>query len=289
MDCEFIERERMREEEDELQWSTKKVKESTGALEFGSLPSYRDQLVGEIPGAFAQAFNLSTSNEGLSAEPVDLGDAAKGMIAMTLNPDTRKAIRARWTHDIIVKVFGRKVGFHFLHAKVRNLWKPVGRLDCVDLGKDFSLIRFGLVEDYDNVIKGGPWFVGGNFLTIRAWEPNFKPSNATCNLVAVWLRLPELPFKFYDPKVLKEISSAVGLLLRVDLHTATEAKGRYAQIYVQVDLNKPLIRSILLEGMIQEIQYEGINTLCFSCSRIGHRKEGCPYSVKANASTSTLE
>ncbi|XP_050242300.1 uncharacterized protein LOC126691288 [Quercus robur] len=245
--------------------------------------------MGEIPGAFAQVFNLSTSNEGFLAEPLDLGDVAKGMIAVTLNLDTRKAIRARWTHAIIVKVFGWTVGFHFLHAKVRNLWKPVGRLDCVDLGKDYFLIRFGLVEDYDNVIKGGPWFVGGHFLTIKAWEPNFRPSNATCNLVAVWLRLPELPFEFYDPGFLKEIGSAIGPVLQVDSQMATEARGRYARICVQVDLNKPLIRSILLEGMIQEIQYEGINTLCFSCGHVGHQKEGCPYSVKTNAPTPTPE
>lgn len=168
MDCEFSKRERTREEEDELQRSTKKVKESMGTSEFGSPPSYRDKLMGEILGAFAQAFNLSTNNEGASSEPVDLADVAKDMIAMTLNPETRRSIRARWTHAIIVKVFGQMVGFHFLHAKVRNLWKPVGRLDCVVLGKDFFLIKFGLIEDYDNVIRGGPWFVGGHFLTIRA-------------------------------------------------------------------------------------------------------------------------
>lgn len=34
------------------------------------------------------------------------------------------------------------------------VWNPAGRLDCVDLGKDFFLIRFGLVEDYDKVLKG---------------------------------------------------------------------------------------------------------------------------------------
>nr|POF20984.1 hypothetical protein CFP56_40005 [Quercus suber] len=203
-----------------------------GASEFGSPPSYRDKLMGEILGAFAQAFNLSTNNEGVSSKPMDLGDVVKDMIAMTLTLETRRSIQARWTHAIIVKVFGRMVGFHFFHAK----------------------------------------------------KPNFRPSNATCNLVAVWLRLPELPFEFYDPGVLKEIGSAIGPVLRVDSHMASEARGRYALICVQVDLNKPLIRSILLEGMIQEIQYEGINTLCFSYGRVGHRKEGC--SVKANLSTS---
>lgn len=41
------------EEDVELQCSTKKVKESTMALAFGSNVSYKDKLVGEMLGAFA--------------------------------------------------------------------------------------------------------------------------------------------------------------------------------------------------------------------------------------------
>lgn len=88
------------------------------------------------------------------------------------------------------------VGFHYLHSKVMSLLKLAGRLDCVDLGKDFFLIRFGLMEDYENVIRVGSWFIGEHFLTIKAWEPNFRPSNITCSLVAVWLRFPKLPIAF---------------------------------------------------------------------------------------------
>ena len=83
-----------------------------------------------------------------------------------------------------------------------SLWKLANRLDCVDLGKDFYLMKFGLVEDFDNVLKGGPWFIGGHYLTIRDWEPNFKPSLASYDQVAVWVRLPELPFEYYEPCVL---------------------------------------------------------------------------------------
>ena len=66
----------------------------------------------------------------------------------------------RRTHALIVKVFGRTVGFHFLHSRVISLWMLARWLDCVNLGRDYFLMRFGLVEDYENVIKGGPWFIG---------------------------------------------------------------------------------------------------------------------------------
>ncbi|KAK7820587.1 hypothetical protein CFP56_038693 [Quercus suber] len=121
-----------------------------GASEFGSPPSYRDKLVGEMPGTFAQTFNLDSHEMDMSNPPVSMGELVNGIVAFNLDPVTRRVI---------------------------NLWKPAGRLDCINLGRDFFLMRFELVEDFENVIKGGPWFIGGHFLTIRVWEPNFKPAS----------------------------------------------------------------------------------------------------------------
>lgn len=140
-------------------------------------------------------------------------------------------------------------------------------------------MRFGLVKDFENVIKGGLWFIEEHFLTVRAWEPNFKPANAMYNMVAVWIRLLELPFDYYDPRVLKEVGSAIGSILRVDSNTTLEVRGRFTRICIQVNLDKPLITSILLEGVVQEVLYEGINTLCFSCGQVGHRREGHSYTI----------
>ena len=247
---------------------------------FGTNVSYKDKLIGEMPGAFARAFNLS-SEEAVSDEPsLDVEGLHKGLLSVKLSSDMRKQIRAKWAFALIVKVVGRTVGFHFLRNRVMSLWKPAGRLDCVDLGKDFFLMRFGLVEDYNNVLNGGPWFIGEHFLSIQRWEPNFKPTKASCNLVAVWIRLPELPFEYYELAVLKEIGNAIGPVLRIDSNTASEVRGRYARICVQIDLCKPLINQILLEGLVQEIQYKGVRSLCFSCRHVGHRKDGCPHTIK---------
>lgn len=60
-----------------------------------------------------------------------------------------------------------------------------------------------------------------------------------------------------------------------------EARGRYARICVQVDVNKLLITSILIGDFEQPVSYEGIQRLCFACGRIGHQKESCLYAVRA--------
>ena len=38
-----------------------------------------------------------------------------------------------------------------------------------------------------------------------------------------------------------------------------------------------MVRNIKVGELDQPIQYEGITVLCFSCSRIGHKVESCPY------------
>ena len=107
--------------------------------------------------------------------------------------------------------------------------------------------------------------------------------------MAVWAHLPQLPIEYYEPSVLKEIGKAVGLVLRINAQTATESRGRYAKICVQVNLNNPLIRTILIGRLVQAVVYEGISTLCFSCGRVGHSSEACPYTIKAPTSKCQME
>ena len=88
MECEFSENEKSTEEEAELQRSTKKPKDAKGASEFGSPPSYRDKLIGEMPGAFAQAFNLVNHEMDMSTPPVCMNELVNGMVAVNLDPVT---------------------------------------------------------------------------------------------------------------------------------------------------------------------------------------------------------
>lgn len=90
-------------------------------------------------------------------------------------------------------------------------------------------------------------------------------------------------------ELLKQIGKSVGHVLRIDTHTATKTRGRYARLCIQVDINKPFITLIVLGGREQPICYEGIYWLCYACDQIGHRKEACPYVVRANSSPERVD
>nr|POE77025.1 hypothetical protein CFP56_47372 [Quercus suber] len=109
------------------------------------------------------------------------------MVPIKLSKDTKRRIRKAWSKVVIIKLVGRSVSFSFMQSKLNQLWKPEGRMDCVDLSKGFFLIRFYSEEDLNSVLKRGPSFMGDHFLSMRPWEPFFKPSSANVSLVAVWI------------------------------------------------------------------------------------------------------
>ena len=77
-----------------------------------------------------------------------------------------------------MEVFGRTVGFSYLTFKINALWKPVAKIDYVDLGKDYFLIRFSCNNDDDKVLwgEGGGGVAGEHFLAIKPRELYFKAS-----------------------------------------------------------------------------------------------------------------
>nr|POF06267.1 hypothetical protein CFP56_75278 [Quercus suber] len=166
------------------------------------------------------------------------------MAKVRLSKESKSRIKVPWSKALIVKMYGRSIGFHHLTFKINALRKLLEKMDYVNLGRGFFLIRFSSSDDYDKVLRGGPWFIGGHFLPVKPWEPYFKDYEAKLTLVAVWERLPDLPIEFYDTSVLKEIGSVIRLVLRIYSYTAFEARGGYARLCVQVDLEKPLINSI---------------------------------------------
>ena len=278
--------ERSEEEEDMLARSTKKFKDSHNAdrarenVKGSNVESYKDKLVGAIPGAFAQAFGFESSMQEDVESDIEEDCSHDGNIRVRFSKEEKMCMRAPWQKALIIKTFGKRMAFSFLVERVRKMWSPCGGMDCIDLGYDYYLVKFELAEDVDSILKGGPWFIGHQFLAIRQWEPEFKASTATLSSVAVWIRLPELPMEFYEPSALKKIGRAIGPVLRIDSHTASWERGRFARLCVQVNLDKPLVRKIFIGKLEQCVLYEGINALCFSCGRIGHKLEACPYIVR---------
>ena len=243
------------------------------------MDSFKDKLVGEIPSAYMQAFSFGDPMKDGEDSDEEVEALHEGLVAVKFSKDFKQHIHTPWAKAIIVKVYGKSIGFNFLYNRLLSLWKPAGRLDCVALGHGFFLVWLSLKEDYEAVLKNGPWFIGEHFLSIRPWEPNFRPASANVSSIAVWVRLNELPIEYYNAKVLLHMGKAIGNVLRVDTHTASESRGRFARLCVQIDVEKLLVTAVLIGRFEQAVYYEGIQKLYFAYGRMGHRKENCPYTI----------
>ena len=292
------------EEQEELSCSNKKMKNighagfqegldmplsSRGNGSWNQTRTFKDRLVGEVPGAYTQAFSFEDAMDDDIESDDEVETLREGLVAVKFSKDLKNEIRCPWTRALIVKVYDRSVGFNFIHNKLLTMWKPARRLDCVGLGQGYFLTRLSLKEDYENILRKGPWFVGEHFLSIRPWEPNFRPATANVSSVAVWIRLNELPIEYYNVKALHQIGKSIGNVLRIDTHTATETKGKFAILCVQIDVNKPLVTTFLIGKFEQSVCYEGIQKLCFGCGRVGHRKDICPYIIRQESSAERTE
>ncbi|KAK5792686.1 hypothetical protein PVK06_033803 [Gossypium arboreum] len=67
----------------------------------------------------------------------------------------------------------------------------------------------------------------------------------------------------------------IGKVVRLDFNTDNRTRGRFARMAVYINLNKPLIAQLLVNGRIQRVEYEALPTICFTCGKYGHTKEIC--------------
>ncbi|MCH94006.1 hypothetical protein A2U01_0014960, partial [Trifolium medium] len=159
-------------------------------------------------------------------------------------------------------------------------------MEIIDLENDYFLIRFEDWTDAVRVFEGGPWMILGHCLVVQRWHPEFFPREDELKRVAVWIRVPGLPIEYYDKNILWNIGNCIGRTVKIDSNTLKFKKGmeadfyvpergKFARICVEVDLRKILRSKFVLNKRTYAVEYEGLNLVCFSCGRYGHRKEQC--------------
>ncbi|KAK9911969.1 hypothetical protein M0R45_035846 [Rubus argutus] len=93
----------------------------------------------------------------------------------------------------------------------------------------------------------------------------------------VWVRILGAPVRFFKDKVLKLIGKILGTVIKVDKLTLAQARGKFARICVEIDLQTPLQPFVEIEGVAYGVVYEGISLIYFNCGCYGHAKANCPH------------
>ncbi|KAI9071883.1 hypothetical protein K1719_046156 [Acacia pycnantha] len=109
----------------------------------------------------------------------------------------------------------------------------------------------------------------------------FRPQDHVVNQVIGWIRLPKLPVRYYHKSIIRSIGGVFGEVIKVDYNTDSGDHGKFARIAVVIDLTKPLISKIQVDGELIYVEYEGLPSICFECGRYGHLQGSCPTKMVA--------
>ncbi|MBA0608818.1 hypothetical protein Godav_020999 [Gossypium davidsonii] len=94
------------------------------------------------------------------------------------------------------------------------------------------------------------------YLRVRPWSPNFSTTQNEIDNQAVWVRLPGLPKGYYSDFLLKAIGQTIGPILKIHDNIDSARMGHFARLAICVDLRKPLVSKIKINGRIQHLEYE---------------------------------
>jgi hypothetical protein len=95
---------------------------------------------------------------------------------------------------------------------------------------------------------------------------------------------------FYDESFLLALASTIGTPVRVDTNTLNVERGRFARICVEIDLTKPVVGKVWINGHWYKVQYEGLHIICAACGCYGHVTRNCtkiPVTTEAKEKTPT--
>lgn len=65
----------------------------------------------------------------------------------------------------------------------------------------------------------------------------------------------------------------------MDSNTAQQVRGKFARVYMELDLDNPLVAQYRLNGKLMAIKYEGMHLICFRYGKYGHDKDACPLQM----------
>ncbi|EEF29099.1 conserved hypothetical protein [Ricinus communis] len=177
---------------------------------------YRDHLVSEIENG------ILDPNYAIKAHEGDVKIIKNGMKTVVfLSDNFRNRLKQPWENSVVVKLWGKPLGYRMLSTKINSLWcsrvTPRSLFDCSTVDTRIPLL--------------------GRRTILNSCLGSFS----------------------------KDASSVI-----------PPAYPRGYWVAVEINLLKPLVSKLHLDGFTHKVEYEGLPQVCFECGRVGHAETLCP-------------
>ncbi|KAL4366348.1 hypothetical protein GQ457_05G002760 [Hibiscus cannabinus] len=251
-----------------------------------TIVSYKDIVTGsgESP-QDSVLFDLDDDDIDLLEEDIAIG-SMNGVPTIDFSERVRNLAIKSMDLTLVVKVLGRRIGYNTFQNRIYGIWKPFHPIKLIDIENDFFLVKFSDRDDYMKVLTDGPWTIFGHYLTVEQWSTDFQPTQASPSRLMAWIRLPGLPLTLYKRSFIEAIGNQIGSMIKIDSQTDNGCRGRFARLAVSLNLHRPLVSKLIINGRTQVVEYESLPAVCFNCGVYGHLKDICPKLQNSDPLTS---
>ncbi|WCJ43865.1 hypothetical protein M5689_024574 [Euphorbia peplus] len=131
----------------------------------------------------------------------------------------------------------------------------------ISLGKGFYHLLLPSNDIKQLVRSRGVLGLTPGVFRVQPWSPDFDPFSQKTSSTQIWVRLYNLPWVYWDPIILSDISRCLGGLIKIDRATLEGDYGHFARILLDIDMASKL--------------YEDLPKFCKQCSSLRHVAYQC--------------
>ncbi|KAI0529240.1 hypothetical protein KFK09_001787 [Dendrobium nobile] len=159
-------------------------------------------------------------------------------VAVKLKTDKELSNSHILKKSLVIKILGQELPFSISSQELRRQWSKYGSFHLTTLGNNWILCSFANQESMEEVLNGGPWYIGNHIIGMDRWSPSFSTDSLKGITSPVWIRFLGLPLSCWDEDNIPIIASMIGTPLMLDGNSFKWGKREYARCCVCVDLEK---------------------------------------------------
>lgn len=156
----------------------------------------------EYPHTDTKVMGIKSINEDLGDDKRELSDEdildedeVGPRFNMGMSMKEKIEARKPWRNSVIIKLVGRKIGYHYLLKCIQTTWKTQSFIMLIDLPSNFFIIRFASRLNYNTALLNGPWMIREHYLIVQRSVPSFLADTAIITILLVWVKFPILPME----------------------------------------------------------------------------------------------
>ena len=184
---------------------------------------------------------------------------------------------------VLVKVLSERLAsVEGLKQSLGPIWCPIRGIKCSRRGENIFLITLLQQSGKKKALDCGPWMFNNDLVVVEEYDPDKSVEEYLFNSVPIWIRVLKLPLGKMNKATGEMIGEKVGVWLEADVGEDDLASGEFLRIKVRIDINKPLMRGLMVqvgeEGRNKwcPFEYEFLPEFCYNCGIIGHEENCCP-------------